>query len=705
MTAAVLLALALPGGGALLALIIPERRMPSVMAVSGTVSALLVAVVGAWAAVASRHYLIVIGHLPVLGVLEIGIGPLSGFFLATAGTVFAAVSVASAGYLGRYLGYYSLRAFSFGYHLLLAAVVAVLVARDLVTFFVSWEIMSVLAYLLVIYEHRKAENVSAGFAMLAAGEIGTMAALIGLLMLTVASGGSTFTALAAAARHIPVSLRWMAFWLTFLGFGVKAGLFPSMSWLPRAHPAAPANASALLSGVILNLGIYGIIRSEGVFLAPLPVAAGLVVMAVGAITALLGILYANTANDLKRMLAHSSIENMGLVAVGLGAAFTFLATGHPVLAAFAYVVALYHAMNHGMYKSLLFLGAGAVDQSAGTRQMNRLGGLAKAMPWTSGFFLVGVLSIAALPPFNGFSSEWLLIQNLLRSVGLASLTVRMVFALSGVMVALTIGLAVTAFVKVFAMSFLGLSRSPDAKAAGEAPPALRWGMGILAGICLALGLTPTYVVSALSRVVAAFGPSGAASTLVPPFFGRGLPPAFAATFAAIGSHVGKGILPGAGLVLMHRTGPAGTGVAFAMSPTYLLLILAILLGATYLAMRAVGRQRITMARRPWDGGRHTLWPEATYTATGFASPVRVLFQSVFRWQVEHREVTEHAFRIRIQRQAQEPYVVDQLVSGPLLAGVRWISNLLATMHHGRLNLYIGYAFLALVAALLLSHAW
>lgn len=396
---------------------------------------------------------------------------------------------------------------------------------------------------------------------------------------------------------------------------------------------------------------------------------------------------------------------MGLGTVGLGAAFTFTAMGNPVLAALSFVAALFHVMNHGLYKSLLFLGAGAVDQSAGHRDMNRLGGLLRTMPWTGALFLTGVLCIAALPPSNGFSSEWLLIQSLLRSVDLSAVGVRAVFALAGVLVALTAGLAVTAFVRAFAMSFLGVSRSEDARGAREAPPSMRWGMGILAGLCCALGILPTYAVAWISRVVASFGPAGAAGALVPPFFSSGLPPAFAAQFQRIGSHVGEGLLPAPGLVLMHRIGPGGTGVAFAMSPTYLTMIFVVLGLSVYLFTRVASRHRKQVRRRPWDGGRHRLWPEATYTATGFASPVRVLFQSVFRRTADDQELVENSFRIGIHRRHRESHVVDRIISGPVLRAARRVSDMLAAMHHGRVNLYVGYIFFVLVGALLLSHRW
>jgi len=447
------------------------------------------------------------------------------------------------------------------------------------------------------------------------------------------------------------------------------------------------------------------VRSLGTFLGPLPPDAALLVLVVGALTAILGILYANTEIDLKRMLAHSSIENMGLITVGLGAAFAFTSLGHPVLAAMAFVAALFHLVNHSLYKSLLFLGAGAVDQGAKTRNMDLLGGLARRMPWTSALFLAGVLSISALPPFNGFASEWLLIQSILRSVELASLGVKIVFALAGVLVALTAGLAATAFVRAFAMSFLGLGRSAGAEQAQESPPALRWGMGLLAALCLLLGVSPTYMVTGLARVAASIGLRGAEAALAPPFFTGPLPAGFAGTFAAIGSHVGRGVVPGPGLVLMHRIGPQGTGVAFAASPAYLLLMLLVLLAAAYGIRLALGRSRKVVPGRPWDGGRYRLWPEATYTATAFASPVRQVFQSVLRSKVEHAEVVENRFRVRIERQPQEDYVVDRLVFGPVSDGTRWVANLLARLHQGRLHLYITYALVVLLATLVVSRVW
>jgi len=231
---------------------------------------------------------------------------------------------------------------------------------------------------------------------------------------------------------------------------------PLNSWLPLAHPVAPTNVSALLSAVIVNLGIYGIVRTA-LDLAPLAGAApGLIVLVIGSLSALVGILYATIQNEMKRLLAHSTIENMGIVAAGVGAAMVFVATDHQVVAAVALVAALYHLANHSVYKALLFIGTGAVESGTGTRDLDRLGGIIRGMPWTSAFFLIGVLSIAALPPFNGFVSEWLTLQTMLRSAILSSTVIKIIFAICGALLALTAGLAVTCFVKVFASGFLGM---------------------------------------------------------------------------------------------------------------------------------------------------------------------------------------------------------------------------------------------------------
>lgn len=697
--------LALCAVGVVSAPLLGERRVLGAIAwIGGLAGAALV--VSGLDALRGPAWELALWAIPQFGQMTLAMDRLSGWFVLAAGLVFLPVSIYSARYLERYAGRYSLRTFAAVYYALLASIGLTLVAHDVLSFMIAWELMSVLSYFIVNYEHLNDTNTRAGYIMLAAGEVGALMIAVALLALMLRAGASDFGTIRGASRPGP-TLGAAVFLLSFFGFGVKAGLFPSMSWLPRAHPAAAANASALLSGVILNLGIYGIVRVNG-DLAPLAdLWPGVIVLLVGAVTALIGILYATTENNLKRMLAHSSIENMGLVTVGLGAAFVFAAAGRPALAGMAYIAALYHLLNHSLYKSLLFLGAGAVDSATGTRDMDELGGLIHRMPWTAAFFLAGTLSIAALPPFNGFPSEWLTLQSLLRSVELASTEVRVAFAVAGALVALTAGLALTAFVKAFSMSFLGLARAPGAQEAAEVAWAMRSGMALLAVACLMLGITPTYIVTALGPVAADLGAAGGADALVPPFFApQTLPPDFVSEFHALGAQVGRGWLPEPGLVLMHRGGTENP-VVFASAPSYLAFAIAGMLLFVWLVTRALTRRRRRTRRRAWDGGLHRLLPQLTYTATGFSNPVRVIFQAVLAptKPTQNEVIVAEHFRTAITRTVDESYALDRWLFAPLTEMAMRLAQLLSGMHHGRLNAYVGYAIVTLLGVMTLTYLW
>ena len=296
-----------------------------------------------------------------LGTLTLAADRLSAIFLFVTGLVFLPVSIFSGAYLTKYAASYSLRYFSILYHGLFASIVLVLVADDAISFLIAWETMSIVGYLLVNFEYEHQESSHAGFVMLAMSEAGTIAVVIAFVLIAGAAGALEFDKLRSAAPLLTGEVSWAVFLLSFFGFAVKAGLVPLNSWLPLAHPVAPTNVSALLSSVIVNLGIYGIMRLN-LDLAPvkgsLP---GLIVLGVGSVSALIGILYATVQAEMKRLLAHSTIENMGIVAAGIGAAMTFLATGHPVVGAIALIAALYHLANHSVYKALLFVGTGAVE--------------------------------------------------------------------------------------------------------------------------------------------------------------------------------------------------------------------------------------------------------------------------------------------------------------------------------------------------------
>jgi hydrogenase-4 component B len=695
--------------GALLGIAIPDRRNPLLLAWAGSLASLLALWVSGDVLWSGRMFQGELWTIRPLGTLVVSLDGLSSLFLFVAAVVVLASSIFSASYLKRYSGHYSLRALNAWYLLLFASIVLILIAHDALLFLLAWEAMSILSYLLVNFEHDRGESSRAGFLMLAMGEGGFVAVALVFLFLSVTAGSLEFSTLKTANAGLGLTARWLVFLLTFFGFAVKAGLVPVNTWLPLAHPAAPANVSAILSGTILNLGLYGIIRVNLDLVPATMIGAGLIVLIVGTISALVGILYATTDNDLKAMLAHSSIENIGIVTVGLGAGLIFAAYGRPALAGIAFIAAFYHMINHSVYKSLLFLGAGTVNDRAGTRDLNKLGGLIHRMPWTAGAFLVGALAISALPPFNGFVSEWLTLQTMLRSAELPSTLVKLVFVLCGAGLALTAALAVTCFVKAFAMGFLGMSRSEQAGRAFEAKTSSIVPMVLLAGLCLLLGVLPTYVIPSLNRELQPWINADAAAALVPPFFASSpghqeLPSAFAGEFHDLGAQVGQSILPGRGLVVMHRGGTENP-VVFAMSTPYTFVVLTVMLVLTYLVIGLwLTRGRQLARRTRWDGGVRRLLPEMTYTATGFSNPVRVIFDAVFRPTTveDTRETVAEHFRTAIRRERAEVHIVDRYVVQPAKDAAMRLARGLAVMHHGRINAYIGYVLGALLVAVLLN---
>lgn len=589
----------------------------------------------------------------------------------------------------------------------MAAIAGVFTAGDAITFLFGWEITSVLSYLVVAFNGEDVQSSKAAYVMLAASEVGFLAVVAAWLPLLIHAHSIGLDAIAAMERHAPIQagLAVAIFVLSVMGFGIKTGLFPTMSWLPRVHPAAPANGSAILSGVILNMGVYGIIVTD-VRLLPTAFAwEGLLVLALGSVTALVGIVYAATENDLKRMLAHSSIENLGLVMTAAGVALTFSAAKLPALAGIVWIAALYQLLNHSVYKALLFLGAGAVDMATNELDMDRLGGLILRMPWTSVFMLAGSMAIVALPPFNGFVSEWLILESLLRSVQLHQAVFEALFALGGVVVALTAGLAATAFTRFYGMTFLGRARSDAAASANEVAAGPRWAMGILAAAAVGLGILPTYVAYGLGRLAASLTGTVPTAALIPAFFApQNLARTFVETFHNLGAQLGQGVLPPPGLVFLHQSVYPAPHVVFAMAPSYLVVALGIAVGVTAAVLRwLLGRQAVRRHRN-WAGGIPRLTPEMGYTATGFSSPIRAIFRAILNPSrfIEREELQARHFAVVIQPEGQETYVVDRWVFYPAVAVTQVIARLLAKMHHGSVNAYVAYVLIAFLVALLVA---
>jgi len=702
--------LILCAAGVILAAVLPRRQNQAVLAWIGSLSSLAILIVSGNVLLSGHVWQLKLWNLLSLGNMILKMDRLSALFVFITGLVFLPVSIFSGQYMNlkKYVKRYSLRSFGIFYHLLFASIILLLVAGDVLSFLLTWEAMSIFSYLLVNYEHEKEETTRSGYLMLSLSEAGTLAAVLAFFLLGRTAAGLDFPSLKTAAAGMSEASRWAIFLLSFFGFGVKAGLVPTNIWLPRAHPAAPSNVSAILSGVILNLGLYGIVRLNADILPVSDVGAGALVLIVGTVSALVGILYATIRNDLKEMLAYSSIENMGIITASLGAGFIFRVAGLPVLAGIAFIAAFYHMLNHSLYKALLFLGAGAVDYSAGERNMDRLGGLIRVMPWTSLFFLVGALSIAALPPFNGFVSEWLTLQTMLQSVALHSMGIKIIFALCAAALALTAALAVTCFVKAFAMTFLGVARSQKASEAVEVTRSMRTPLGILAVCCLLFGILPTYIIPVLDDTIATFTHEHMVDELVPPFFtvtkgNAKFGEAFIAEFHDLGAQVGRDFIPGRGLVVLHR-GTERNPVVFAMSTSYTFVVLILLLAGSIILIRILTRVR-TVTRGPaWAGGVRQLFPNMTYTATGFSNPVRVIFQAVFRPLIfdEMKETVAEHFLIAVKSQRKEVYILERTVFSPGAKLAQSLATLLGRIHSGSVNLYAAYILIALAIVLVIQ---
>ncbi|EAU56061.1 hydrogenase 4 subunit B [Mariprofundus ferrooxydans] len=424
---------------------------------------------------------------------------LSAFFLLVIGTLLLPVAIYSQGYLK---GEKRLGALAVFLPLFVLGMLGVVIADDAFTFMLFWEMMSVSSYFLVTFEHERLENRKAGFIYLLMAHLAGLLILGGFAVLYAASGSFEFSVMRAA--HLFPFWATAAFLLVAFGFGTKAGVVPMHGWLPDAHPVAPSNVSALMSGIMLKVAVFGFLRVVWDLIGPGDFQWwwGALVLTAGSASAVSGVLFALQQHDLKRLLAYHSIENIGIILIGLGLGMLLAHFGHPLLAALGLIAGLYHTINHALFKGLLFMGAGAVLHVTGTRDMETMGGLIHRMPATALFFLVACVSISALPPFNGFVSEWLTFQTALMAPQLGGALLTAIVPFSAAMLALAGALAAACFVKVFGVVFLGHARSEHVAGAHEVDGWMKLGMAIPALLCLLLGLLPVMFIPLMDAIPA-----------------------------------------------------------------------------------------------------------------------------------------------------------------------------------------------------------
>jgi hydrogenase-4 component B len=537
-------------------------------------------------------------------------------------------------------------------------------------FLIGWELMSLISYFLVVSEHEKADVRYAGLFYLIMTHVGTAFIVLTFLLLFQGSGSFSFDAFRHPEQPLPDGIRTTVFVLALVGFGTKAGVVPLHVWLPYAHPAAPSHISALMSGVMIKTAIYALLRVYFDFFGgQFPWWWGFVVLVVGAVSALLGVMYALMEHDLKSLLAYHSVENIGIILLGIGAGMIFHSYGLDELAVLGVIAGLYHTINHAVFKALLFFGAGSLLYATHTRNMEEYGGLLRRMPWTGACFLIGAVSIAALPPTNGFVSEWLVFQSLFMSYQIPSLAMKLMLPIAAAMLALTGVLAMTCFAKAFGISFLALPRTSHAKHAQEVPWTMRIAMGVLSAVCLALGLAPMLAVPIIDRVAASM----------------------------IGSSIADKMLALDGWAL------APVNVEFSsLSTPALGLVLAATVALGLGLVACCGGTSPRRYSKTWACGLN-LTSRMEYSAAGFVQPIKRVFSSIYQPTVKlETEFLEESRYFAKRRRFEfhiEP-VFQTYFYDPVIAFMSGLADRMRIVQGGSLHLYLAYMFVTLVVLLL-----
>lgn len=601
---------------------------------------------------------------PAFGNFALRLDGFAGFMVGMICLLAFATSLYSIAYLQGYdgrgpgeLGFFN--------NLFVAAMLLVVSAANAFYFLIFWELMTLASYFVVIFEQEKKDSVEAGYLYFLISHIGTAFIMLAFFLLFQHTGRLDFESFRDPT--LPAATRNWVFLLAFFGFGAKAGIVPLHIWLPRAHPAAPSHASALLSGVMIKTAVYGIIRLCVDLLGSSVWWWGFIVLLFGALSAVLGILYALDERDLKRLLAYSSVENIGIILMGVGVGMMGIADQLPVLALIGFVAALYHAINHAVFKGLLFMGAGAVIHRTHTHNMNEMGGLASLMPWTGVVFLIGALSIAAVPPLNGFVSEWLLFQSLFIS-GSSSLGVlRIVGPLLAMLLGLVGAMVAMCFVKAYGTTFTGPPRSAQAANAREVPGSMLAGMGILALSALGLGL---------------------GAPVVTPFIGG-----IAADLARV---------PAGALAQGLQVFPSAD-MAAVLSTPMILILLAVLLVVPFAVVAWLGGFRAGQktGAQPWACG-YGYAAQMSVSASNFAQPMRLAFDPLYALRTQLQRpldgIAAISRRTKEALPAAEP-VVEHAASGPLIALARAVGQRIERLQMGDVRIYCLYIFAALAVLL------
>jgi hydrogenase-4 component B len=639
-----------------------DDRMASLLGVAGPVIACIIGLIPAIQALtgASIPPVRFAWSMP-LGSFSIGLDGLSAIFLLPILGVGALAAVYGHEYLRSYRTQKSIGCSWFLYNILCASMVMVVLARNALLFLTAWEVMSLSSFFLVAFEYEKKEVREASWIYLIATHLGTAFLLALFLLLGRAGNGLDFDRFGAGG--LTSAFAALCFILALIGFGTKAGILPFHVWLPEAHPAAPSHVSALMSGVMIKTGIYGILRIL-TFLGPPPAWWGFALVGIGLLSGVIGVLFALAQHDLKKLLAYHSVENIGIIVMGIGVGILGISSGSMPLAVFGFAGGLLHVVNHALFKSLLFMGAGSVAHGAHTREIDHLGGLIKRMPWTAAAFLIGSVAISGLPPLNGFVSEFLIYfgafqgaSSLENGVGVAMLAVIAGLALIG-------GLAVACFTKAYGIVFLGEPRSDHPQHAQESGKAILYPMGILSAACAASGLLGFLIVPALTSALNTLIASG---------------------------HFGENPVA----VYPELIQVSGYLKSFSLGALLFLL----LIGAIVLFRRWLISGRTIRKAGTWDCGYAQPTARMQYTASSFAQPV-VDFFDVFQHGRKRFKPPQGFFPANAFFETETLDTSQEGVYRPIFEAVRRMLSKLRIIQHGRMQLYVLYIVLTLIVLLI-----
>lgn len=593
--------------------------------------------------------------------------PLSLFFLFVISIISLPAAVYSLGYLK---GEYSFGKTILAWVLFICFVLSmalVVTARNTFLFLIVWEIMSLVSYFLVVFDSEHEKSIQAGMIYIVMTHIGTAFLTAAIMIMYKYAGSFDIFAIKNACQAMPVQTKNALFLLLLAGFGTKAGIVPLHIWLPYAHPQAPSHISSIMSGVMIKTAIYGIIRFVMYMLGVDQSWWGITVLILAVVSCLVGVIYALMEHDIKRLLAYHSVENIGIILLGVGLAMLFFSKNEPYLAVFSLVAGFYHLINHAIFKGLLFLCAGSVYKATGTRDIEKLGGLIKNMPQTAAYFLIGAMAISALPPLNGFVSEWLTFQAFFLGAFKAAGGMKLFLAVCVALFALTSGLAAACFVKAFGITFLAKPRSRHAEGAVEVSSSMKAGMLFLSVLTIIFGLAAVSVIGILAKIAG----------------------------ASLGIDTGNMRFAFNNFVIIPQ---AGSNVY--LSTPILVALLGILAAAVFILCKLFSKEKV-VNYNTWDCGYYKLDARNEYTATAFSKPFRVAFSFFLKPYRKTQKIRESFYHIKsFSYETHTTQVFNKHIYEPVLALTFKTAGFMKRIQAGSIHLYLSYIFLALLMLLI-----